>query len=265
VSFITVLLVTGFIVLASLAKELFSKNKELHSRLKSIEELGPSFAKRVSAITPPALARVIQFNLHLDEVFWRQAVKCTEDDLALVAKSIMVHSDLFKWNETELDEFFYADIHVNLEMWRDGHARIEVKKGIDFADHDSINIYPTWSFPVKLWEIWIDDTDRFGGIVGSLITLKLESGVIRLFGAHGRFGTDFSGDPLEENVFLRVPLSEAGLADFAKPDYKIKIWEEVYREPTPWLRHYRRTDRAKGLAWQMWVHDVEMYVASQND
>jgi hypothetical protein len=65
-----------------------------------------------------------------------------------------------------------------------------------------------------------------------------------LYVVGGRFGwrSLAESEPAEKNIFFTIPLQEEALSAFRKSDYKIEIYENVYKDAVPWLRCYQEFD-----------------------
>lgn len=256
------LLAVGVVVLAVAVKGLFTENKRLRSRLQVIEDLEPPFMEKVAACSPVPLVRITEFCLHMDERFWRTTLRFSEEDLKHLKQSISLHDDLSSQESEKFDRRFYADLMVRIQQWRGGHLHVEVCEGFSLAVRESFDLYPTriGLEGVTLWRRQIPDTDYSPNVLGSRVQLDLYAGRIRLFGVSGRFGSQAAVlEPLDENIFLEVPLDEEGLSAFSKPHYRVEVWEDVFEEPEPWVRCYESIDRERGLAWRIWVQDIKMF------
>ena len=72
--------------------------------------------------------------------------------------------------------------------------------------------------------------------------------------------------PAPDNVFLTAPLDEGPTAEpYFKPDRRIEIWHDVYRYLQPWERCYQHLDLQRGLAWELWIEDCNLFTRSEGN
>ena len=72
-------------------------------------------------------------------------------------------------------------------------------------------------------------------ITDPVLKLSFDGYCVQLLAEGGRFKfVDYKPEErLSENIFLTLPLREDGLSTFHKPDYKIQIYENVYKDVVP--------------------------------
>ena len=79
------LLIFATILLAMMLWTLFEWVRQLRSeietRLQAIEEPRDTFAAKLRAVAPAPLKRVLSLGIHVDEVFWRNTLQCSAEEL----------------------------------------------------------------------------------------------------------------------------------------------------------------------------------------
>lgn len=66
---------------------------------------------------------------------------------------------------------------------------------------------------------------------------------------------------------LTAPLREGPRAEgyFFTPDREIETWPGVYFPLPVWKRRYLHVDAEKGVAWDLWIEDCDLFVRSEGN
>ena len=239
----------------ALARENQHLRSQVESRLNSIETLGEPLASKLAVAGPVPLKRAIHLHIHLDETFWRDTIQLSPAELEKLRTSVHLHSDLSKTGTEDFWKASYYDITVRIQQWHGGYTHIDVRGPLQ--NHNSIELYPGNSSSL-LWRLLLPPV---AGEELAFPTVKMETNgySIRLLAAGSRFGYEHT----REDSLLEVPLEEgATLGMFFKPDYKTEVSPGVLKDAIPWVRCYQNIDLKKGLAWQLWIDDCELFARS---
>ena len=265
------LLTVATMVLGLLVWYLFEQNNEIRasceSRLKAIESLEGPFARKLADEGPAPLRRELSLGIHLDAQFWGETLQLTPAELDEIKTSIRLHDVLSKEaGAKDLDKWFYADIRVRIQEWRGGYTHVEVRYPFcPRKEPESIEQHHGRS-KANLW--LFDLPARAGQFCSGTLWLELDHHRLRLYAVGGRFerASFMDPEPAPENVFLMAPLEEGPRAEpYFKPDRRIEVYTDVYRWLSPWERCYEHLDLQKGLAWSLWVEDLDLFTRSQGN
>jgi hypothetical protein len=198
----------------------------------------------------------------LDQTFWRETLGLSAEELEAIKRSAPLHNEFSRKDLEQFQRWFYFDISIRIQEWRGGYTHIDIHGPLE--ERHSTEMYRGPYSRASLWTLCLPS--RAGEIMGPCLCLLFDGSYIRLHCSGGRFGWLGFGEqePAPENIFFTVPLVEGpAVAVFHKPDYKIEIWEDVYKDVDPWQQCYQDLDIKRGLAWQLWIHDCDLFARSE--
>jgi len=255
---IIVFVVISVWVLGHSVLYLFQKHKELESRLQAVETVSEPFASKLAKPAPVPLERVIHVHIHFDETFWRETLQLSSEAIEKIKTSVPLHNEFSKGGLEHFDKWFYADILIRIQVWRGDYRRIEVEGPLQ--ERTSLESYPGGRSHGHVWSLSLPYSEAFSW---PTLALSVNESCVKLSASGGRFGDDYT-PPSSPNIFLSVPLTEGrAAAEFHKPDYKIETWPHLYEDVKPWLRCYQNLDLKKGIAWQLWIRDCDLFARSE--
>jgi hypothetical protein len=265
-----VLLAIATRVLGVLVRILFERNNEIRSvfesRFKAIESLDGPFGRKLADADPAPLKRALSLGIHLDARFWTETLQLTRAEVDEIKTSIRLH-DVFSEKGATLEDFdkwFYGDIWVHIQEWRGGYKHVEVK--YPFCPRkvpESTERYHGRS-SANLWRF--DLPSRVGEFHSGTLWLEWDGHRVTL-SAGSLFGWAhfLNPEPAPPAMFLTVPLQEGPEAEqyYFTPDRKVQTLPDAHEQLPPWERCYEHLDLQKGLAWQLWIHDCDLFTQSQ--
>jgi len=231
--------------------------RRLTDRIQDLEEMAdPRFRQRLSDSSPVPLEQVFTLSFRLDERFWRNALRLTEDDRRFIS---------------EFGSFVGS---VKLERWR-SHTVATVtevlpdRKATGWQTR-SLDFYPGLSgdgHALTLWELDLARPGAASERPPSLeLVLRQEDIELRgnLCGASVQSNDDGSAPAEEDVVFFRVPLDTAELAKFRSPDPLDSPSDnggpsgasEMAAGPDSWQAFYSDRNENLGIEWQLSLRDL---------
>jgi len=232
--------------------------RRLFERIQSLEEMAdPEWRRRLSDAVPVPLEQVFTLSFRLDDRFWRDAVRSTEDDLKFIR---------------EYGSFVGT---VKLERWR-SHTVATItevlpdRKATGWQTR-SLDFYPG-SAPdpemigdaLSLWELALSRPGLSAERPPSL-ELLLRANSLELRGHLISVAPDPSGNghaAAADNgavLFFRVPLDTAGLAEFRSHDPVDSAnngngnapGREAGVNGNSWQAFYSHHNEELGIEWQL--------------
>ncbi|MDR3722406.1 MAG: hypothetical protein P4L00_12460 [Candidatus Acidoferrales bacterium] len=260
---IAVIVVFVFYVLAQHWQRLLRQQnwtiRRLFERVQSLEEMAdPEWRRRLSDAVPVPLEQVFTLSFRLDDRFWHDAVRATEDDLEFIR---------------EYGSFVGA---VKLERWR-SHAVATItevlpdRKATGWQTR-ALDFYPdpaNSGDALSLWELALSRPGLSAERPPSL-ELLLRANSLELRGhlisaapdpsGNGHAAAADNGDVL----FFRVPLDTAGLAEFRSHDPADSAVNgngnaaggEAGVNGNSWQAFYSHHNEELGIEWQLRLRDL---------
>jgi hypothetical protein len=235
-------------------------------RIQAVENLSEPFSSKLAESVPQPLRRVIHLYIEFDSTFWRETLKpyCSPEELERELEKAKMSDFLNrKFPEEGADYFFSPCISARIEEWRGGYTHMAVRRP---GHLESSELYPGNEWDPSVWDfggpkdamLWyLRFPPRAGEITAPHLMLYFKGSSISL----SVTGTCSSSDDTLRSrgeFLLEVPLAEGREA---AAFYTLDPWR-YKRGVRPWLRCYQNLDRQKGLAWQVWVHDCELFSRS---
>jgi hypothetical protein len=172
-----IILAVVLVVLGDRVYNLFQKNKELESRLDVIEGLKKPFSGKIVKAAPAPLKCVTELLIHIDELFWRKILGCTDEELKEVQQSFRLHSDFSRMgvDEFENEKEFYADVVISIQEWRGGYTHVHVSgPGENSGSYDCYAESPDG---LSIWMCRFPDSS--GGFNWPLVRLAVDGSRVR--------------------------------------------------------------------------------------
>jgi hypothetical protein len=232
--------------------------RRLTERLRDVEEMShPEFLRRLHEAVPSPLEQVFTFSFRLSDVFWREVLGISEDDLRFIRTGGSFPGS------------------VKIERWR-GHSVATITEVLPESklagwQTRSLDLYAESTKSgddVILWEIPLA---RPKGTVERPPSLELviRENSIELCGQRllaARASGNWQGvdGQTEEISFFRVPLDAAHLVEFRSHDPlgeaddgagKLNA-EEIQANGNSWQGFYSSEDENQGIEWQLRVRDL---------
>lgn len=233
--------------------------RRLFERVQSLEEMAdPEWRRRLSDAVPVPLEQVFTLSFRLDDRFWHDAVRSTEDDLKFIR---------------EYGSFVGA---VKLERWR-SHTVATIaevlpdRKATGWQTR-ALDLYPDPARngdALSLWELALSRPGLSAERPPSL-ELLLRANSLELRGhlisaapdpsGNGHAAAADNGDVL----FFRVPLDTAGLAEFRSHDPADSAGNgngnaaggEAGVNGNSWQAFYSHHNEELGIEWQLRLRDL---------
>ena len=257
---ISVIVAFVFYVLASYWQRLLRQQswmiRRLTERLRDVEEMShPEFLRRLHESAPAPLEQVFTFSFRLSDVFWREVLSISEDDLRVIRTGGSFPGS------------------VKIERWR-GHSVATITEVLPESKSAgwqtrSLDLYSEGTGSgdeMILWEIPLARPKGTAERPPSL-ELVIRENSIDLCG-HLPSAAPASGNgddgQTDEVVFFRVPLDAANLAEFrshdplggAKSGNGNSVVGEMEAHGNSWQAFYSSDDENQGIEWQLRVRDL---------
>jgi len=231
--------------------------RRLANRIQDLEEMAdPQFRQRLSESTPVPLEQVFTLSFRLDESFWSDALRLTEDDRKFIS------------------EFGSFVASVKLERWR-SHTVATVtevlpdRKATGWQTR-SLDFYPGLSGDGNALTLWELDLSRPGSSSERPPSLELvlrqEDLELRGHLAVTEASSNGGGaaPDAEDVVFFRVPLDTGELAKLRSVDPLESAdnasgpsgASEMATGPDSWQAFYSDRNEALGIEWQLSLRDL---------
>jgi hypothetical protein len=232
--------------------------RRLLERVRNLESMAdPMFLQRLNEASPMPLEQVYTLTLRLDDHFWSDAVRASEEDRAFIREN----------------GSFVGSIKI--ERWR-SHTVVTVKEVLPDKKASgwqtrSLDFYSDPARNTDTFQLWEIALSRSGLSLERppYLELILHGNSIELWGhlasgagrpsGNGRHGTP----DREDVIFFRVPLDMAQLAEFRSHDpaeaangHGNPIMFEPGASGKSWRAFYSDRDDALGFEWQLRVHDL---------
>ena len=233
--------------------------RRLFERVQSLEEMAdPEWRRRLSDAVPVPLEQVFTLSFRLDDRFWHDAVRSTEDDLKFIREygSFVGAVKLERWRS--------HTVATIAEVLPDRKATGWQTRALDFYPDPAKN-----GDALSLWELALSRPGLSAERPPSL-ELLLRANSLELRGhlisaapdpsGNGHAAAADNGDVL----FFRVPLDTAGLAEFRSHDPADSAGNgngnaaggEAGVNGNSWQAFYSHHDEELGIEWQLRLRDL---------
>jgi hypothetical protein len=232
--------------------------RRLADRVRDLEEMAdPEFRQRLSESAPVPLEQVFTLSFRLDDRFWREALRTTEEDRKFIR---------------EFGSFVGS---VKLERWR-SHTVATItevlpdRKATGWQTR-SLDFYPDPTGGDNTLTLWELDLARPGPSAERPPSLELIllRDAMELRG-HLAFAAEASGNGKKaapawsDVVFFRVPLDIARLAEFRSNDplesanngNERSGTGEIATSASSWQMFYSDHNESLGIEWQLRLRDL---------
>lgn len=233
--------------------------RRLFERVQSLEEMAdPEWRRRLSDAVPVPLEQVFTLSFRLDDRFWHDAVRSTEDDL----KFIREHGSFV--GAVKLERWRSHTVATIAEVLPDRKATGWQTRALDFYPDPARN-----GDALSLWELALSRPGMSAERPPSL-ELLLRANSLELRGhlisaapdpsGNGHAAAADNGDVL----FFRVPLDTAGLAEFRSHDPADSAGNgngnaaggEAGVNGNSWQAFYSHHNEELGIEWQLRLRDL---------
>ncbi|MGA8765751.1 MAG: hypothetical protein WB559_01935 [Candidatus Acidiferrales bacterium] len=233
--------------------------RRLFERVQSLEEMAdPEWRRRLSDAVPVPLEQVFTLSFRLDDRFWHDAVRSTEDDL----KFIREHGSFV--GAVKLERWRSHTVATIAEVLPDRKATGWQTRALDFYPDPARN-----GDALSLWELALSRPGLSAERPSSL-ELLLRANTLELRGhlisaapdpsGNGHAAATDNGDVL----FFRVPLDTAGLAEFRSHDPADSAGNgngnaaggEAGVNGNSWQAFYSHHNEELGIEWQLRLRDL---------
>jgi hypothetical protein len=260
---IAVIVAFVFYVLAQYWQRLLRQQnwtiRRLFERVQSLEEMAdPEWRRRLSDAVPVPLEQVFTLSFRLDDRFWHDAVRSTEDDLKFIREygSFVGAVKLERWRS--------HTVATITEVLPDRKATGWQTRALDFYPDPARN-----GDALSLWELALSRPGLSAERPPSL-ELQLRANSLELRGhlisaapdpsGNGHAAAADNGDVL----FFRVPLDNAGLAEFRSHDPADSAGNgngnaaggEAGVNGNSWQAFYSHHNEELGIEWQLRLRDL---------
>ena len=260
---IAVIVAFVFYVLAQYWQRLLRQQnwtiRRLFERVQSLEEMAdPEWRRRLSDAVPVPLEQVFTLSFRLDDRFWHDAVRSTEDDLKFIREygSFVGAVKLERWRS--------HTVATITEVLPDRKATGWQTRALDFYPDPARN-----GDALSLWELALSRPGLSAERPPSL-ELQLRANSLELRGhlisaapdpsGNGHAAAADNGDVL----FFRVPLDTAGLAEFRSHDPADSAGNgngnaaggEAGVNGNSWQAFYSHHNEELGIEWQLRLRDL---------
>lgn len=241
--------------------------RHLAKRVQDLEDMtDPELRRRFGDAAPLPLEQVFTLSVTLGERFWRNALHTTEDDRAFIRESgsFLGSVKLERWRSHTV-----ATITEVLPERKNG-----ARPGATGWQTRSLDLYPDGARSdeaLTLWEVALSRPGLSAERPPRLELLLRGNGLelcVHLVSPPRRAGgNNHAGDGTsDEEVFFRVPLDPAELAEFRSPDPLLVDADsakngghaatEQVADGNFWEAFYSDRNDALGIEWQLRVRDL---------
>jgi hypothetical protein len=221
--------------------------RRLSDRLQDIEEVGdPEFRRRLGQALPSPLEQVFNFSLRLDERFWRETVRASDEDLRFIRSfgSVLGSVKIERWRG--------RSVATVMEILPDAKAASWRTRTLDIYSEDvkGNDAFPLWELPLALSTRPVDRPPRLE------LVLRQDSLELRRR-APSEYWTGSEMRQAEEHtVYVRVPLDPARLAEF-RSNQPFPTVAETHTNAGSCRAFYAAENQAAGYQWQLVLRDLE--------
>jgi hypothetical protein len=232
--------------------------RRLGERVQNLEELGdPQFRHRIGESAPMPLEQVFTFSFRLSDRFWRDKLEIKNEDWDFIRNfgSFVGSVKLEKWRS--------HTVATITEVLPDNRTARWQARSLDF--------YPDplrTNDALQLWELRLGRARELTELPPSL-ELLLRRNELELRGHRASSTADSPGngqrsESSDQEVFFRVPLDKALLAEFRTQDPADVTGNgngdsELTTVPattSSWQAFYSHPDQHLGVDWQLWLRDL---------
>jgi len=232
--------------------------RRLTERLEDVEEMShPEFLRRLNQAAPSPLEQVFTFSFRLSDLFWRNVLSGSEEDLRLIRTNGSLPAS------------------IKVERWR-GHSVATITEVLPESKSAgwqtrSLDLYAGESRngdSVTLWEIPLERPRATAERPARLELLIRENSIdlcghLPALAPVSANGCGHHGES-ESIVFFRVPLDAAQLTEFRRSDPLGEATngngnlraENVPAQSGYWQGFYSSGDPSQGIEWQLHVRDL---------